>query len=178
MPPSEIEHRDREAAVDVRCLRQIGDIANVEAATRDRARERLEDAGNAAQQGRFAGAVRTDHSKQRAGSYLARKMMHCRMAVIAERDVLECELRRHAYLIESQTTAHSAAETVTAAARREATGMRKIDHDAACAGCGEAGPWLCAWAWSCPSLWELGETIAQMLYYNIGGVHLTLFFRK
>jgi hypothetical protein len=44
---------------------------------------------------------------------------------------VEGELRRHAHLIDSQTTAQSTAQTATAAARREATGMRRIDQVAA-----------------------------------------------
>jgi hypothetical protein len=40
---------------------------------------------------------------------------------------------------------HKPALTTTAALKREATVMRRIDHGAVCAGCGEAGPWL--WAW-------------------------------
>jgi hypothetical protein len=38
--------------------------------------------------------------------------------------------------------AHKAALTATAAASREITVMRRIDQDTACAGWGEAGPWL------------------------------------
>ena len=69
----EIEHRDREAAVDIGGLRQIGDVADVETAERDRARERLEDAGEPAKQRRLAGAVRADHRKQRALGDLAER---------------------------------------------------------------------------------------------------------
>ena len=79
-------------------------------------------------------------------------MMHRRMPVIAERDVAELHLCGHAHLIASHTTAHSTALTASAAASRETTVMRRIDHGAACAGCGDAGPWLwtgtCPWAWS------------------------------
>ena len=60
--------------------------------------------------------------------------MHRRVTVIAERDIVEFKLRRHAHLIESQTTAHSTAQAVAAAANREASGMRRMDHDAGCAG--------------------------------------------
>ena len=35
--------------------------------------------------------------------------------------------------------------TASAAARRAVTVIRRIDHGAACAGCGVAGPW--EWAW-------------------------------
>jgi len=52
------------------------------------------------------------------------------------------------YLIARRTTAHSAAEAIKAAASLETTGIRRIDQVAACAGCGEAGPW--PWACECP----------------------------
>jgi hypothetical protein len=44
--------------------------------------------------------------------------------------------------------AHKAALTASAAASLEITGMRMIDQEIVCAGCGEASPWL--WAWVCP----------------------------
>src|SRR4029450_12557122 len=44
----EIEHRDRKTAVDLRALRQIGDVAAVEAAEMDAAVERPEDTDDAA----------------------------------------------------------------------------------------------------------------------------------
>jgi hypothetical protein len=60
--------------------------------------------------------------------------------VVTQRDVTELQLRRHAHLIASHTTAHSPALTASAAASRETTGMRRIDHGAACGGWGDAGP--------------------------------------
>jgi len=68
--------------------------------------------------------------------------MHCRVPVVAQRDISELQWRGHAHLIESHTTAHNPALTASAAPSRETTVMRKIDHGAACAGCGIAGPWL------------------------------------
>jgi hypothetical protein len=59
----EIEHRDRETAVNIHGLRQIGDIPVVEAVDSDHAGERPEDAGHPAEQRRLAGAVRTDHGQ-------------------------------------------------------------------------------------------------------------------
>src|SRR5215208_799603 len=100
-----------------------------------------------AKQRRLAGAVRPDHRQQRASRNLAIEVMHRRMPVIAERNVVEFELRRHAHLIATSTTAHSTALTASAAARRAVTVMRRIDQDAACAGCGVAGPWEWAWPW-------------------------------
>ena len=80
----EIEHRDRKAAVDIGGLRQIGDIPDIETAALDDARERLEDADEAAKQGRFAGAVGTDHRDQGARRDLAAEVVHRRMPVIAQ----------------------------------------------------------------------------------------------
>ena len=136
----EIEHRNRKAAVDVRGLRQIGDIPDIEIATQDRARKRPEDADDAAKQRRFAGTVRANDRDQRARGDLATEMMHRRMAIIAERDIAELQLRGHAHLIASHTAAHSTALTTSAAPSRAATVMRRIDQGAAWAGCGDAGP--------------------------------------
>jgi len=57
-----------------------------------------------------------------------------------------------AHLAASQTMAQRQALTAIAAKSRDATGMRRIDQVAACAGWGEAGPWLCECAspWLCP----------------------------
>src|SRR6266478_2302608 len=92
-------------------------------------------------------------------------MMHRRMAIIAQRDIAELDLRGHAHLIASHTTAHRPALTASAAPSREMTGMRRIDQGAACAGCGEAGLWECActwpWGWLWSWLWASGETIRE-----------------
>ena len=42
----------------------------------------------------------------------------------------------------ASTTAHRPALTASAAPSRATTVIRRIDHGAACAGCGEDGPWL------------------------------------
>src|SRR4029077_9964533 len=151
LPPKpgadEIENRNRKAAVDLRRLRQIGDIPEIEIARHDPPRERLEDADDAAKQGRLARTIGTDDGEQRAGRNLAIEVMHRRMAVVAERDITGLQSGRHAHLIASHTMAQRATLTPAAAARRAITVMRRIDQDTACAGCGEAGPWLCAWVW-------------------------------
>jgi hypothetical protein len=51
-----------------------------------------------------------------------------------------------AHLVASHTMAQSAALTASAAASLDAAGMRRIDQVAACAGWGDAGPWLWGWA--------------------------------
>src|SRR5260370_37203934 len=149
--PDQSEHRDREAAVDIHRLRQIGDIPDIEIAGYDRARQRLEDAGDAAKQRRFAGAVRPDDGEHGAGGDLPGEGVHRRGPGVTQRDVMELQLHRHAHLIASHTAAHRPARTTSAAASRETTGMRRIDQGAACGGCGEARPgpwarpWACAW---------------------------------
>ena len=65
----------------------------------------------------------------------------------AERDVPELHLCGRAHRMATQTMTQSTALTAQAAPSRAATGMRRIDHAAGCAGCGAAGPW--AWAWAC-----------------------------
>jgi hypothetical protein len=66
--------------------------------------------------------------------------------------------------------AHRPALTAIAAANRESPVIRRIDHGAGCAGCGEAGPWLwacpCPWSWTCSwEPWAGGGTMRQC--YNI-----------
>jgi hypothetical protein len=58
------------------------------------------------------------------------------------------QLRGHAHLIASQTATHSKVLTANAAPNRETKVMRRIDQGAACAGCGDAGPWLWVWGWT------------------------------
>jgi hypothetical protein len=67
-------------------------------------------------------------------------VMHRRMPVIAQRDIAELQLYSHVHLIASQTMTHIPALTASAAPTRETTVIRRIDHGACCAGCGEAGP--------------------------------------
>jgi hypothetical protein len=62
------------------------------------------------------------------------------MPVVAQRDIAELQLRGHAHLIASHTTAHRTALTASAEPMRDTTVMRRIDHGAACAGWGDAGP--------------------------------------
>jgi hypothetical protein len=64
------------------------------------------------------------------------------MPVIAQRDIAELQLCRHDHLIASHTTAHSPALTASATPSRATSVMRRIDHGAGWAGCGEARPWL------------------------------------
>jgi hypothetical protein len=137
-------------------LRQIGNIPDVETAGQNRARQRFEDADQPTKQRRLAGAVGTDDREQGAGCDLACEVVNRRMPVVAQRDIAELQLGCHTHLIASHTTAHRTALTATAAASLEITVMRRIDQETACAGWGEAVPWLWAWLcpWSCPWLWK------------------------
>src|SRR5206468_6043646 len=109
-------------------------------AGRDRACQRLEDTDDAAKKRRLAGAVGTDDRQKRAGGNLAIEVMHRRMAVITQRYVAELQGRDHAHLIAPSTIAHRTALTPSAAATRALTVIRRIDHGAAWAGCGDAAP--------------------------------------
>ncbi|MEY9729520.1 hypothetical protein ABIA07_005421 [Bradyrhizobium yuanmingense] len=85
-----------------------------------------------------------DHRNQRARRNLSAEMMHGRVPVIAEREIVKVQ-RCHRHLIASKTMPHSTAQTASAAARRPAMVMRRIDQGAAWAGCGEVASWT--WAW-------------------------------
>ena len=90
-----VEHRDGKAAVDLDLLRQISDVALVEAVELEAATERLELAHDALEQGRLAGAVRPDNGEKLAARHLAVDVMHGRMPVIAERQVAKGDRRFH-----------------------------------------------------------------------------------
>ena len=95
-PQSHCHHvvnADRKRTVDIGHLRQVGDAAAIDFITLDRARERLERAGDCLEQGRLAGAVGADHREQRAVIHDSVEMMHRRMAVIAQREILQSQLR-------------------------------------------------------------------------------------
>ena len=88
---------DRERAVDLGGLRQIGDILGAEPVALDAAGERLDRADDALEQRRLAGTVRTDDRHQRAGLDGAVEMMHRRMTIIAEREIAEVQCRGHEF---------------------------------------------------------------------------------
>jgi len=91
----EIIDVDRERALDLRRLRQIGDVAAVEPAQVDAAGERRHDADDALEQRRLAGTVGADHREQRAARDHAVEMVHRRVAVIAKRQIVKGQLRHH-----------------------------------------------------------------------------------
>ena len=84
--PTSSLHRGGKAAVDLGALRQIGDGAG---RARDGAAERLQHAHDALHQRRLARAVRPDDRRQRAAVEGAVEMVHRRMPVIAERQIVE-----------------------------------------------------------------------------------------
>ena len=93
-----VEHRDREAAVDVDLLRQIGDVAAVVSPSRLRLPPSgLSSPDDALEQGRLAGAVRPDQREQLAAVDLAGDVMHGGVAVVAERQIVEADGRRLAH---------------------------------------------------------------------------------
>ena len=136
----EVEHRNRKAAVDVDGLRHIGDVARIETMKVDLSCEWLENTDNAPQQRGFPGAIRTNNGKERALRDLAAKMMHGRMAVVTERQILKLNLCAHADLSVSRTMIHNTALTAAAIPNRAASVIRNIDQRGGCDGCGDAGP--------------------------------------
>ena len=128
---------DREAAVDLGDLRQVGDVLRRQPAAVDAAGQRLDDADHALEQRRLAGAVRADHRHQRAGLDRAVEMMHGRMPVVAQREIAELQLRGHriAQNAASQISAITHADDGEPLQHRHAAGSRDAPWPA-----GEHGP--------------------------------------
>jgi hypothetical protein len=84
-----IEDGDREAAIDVGLLRQIGDLGAPDGTQLDAAGERPQQADDGLQQRRLAGAVGADDGRQRARPEAAAQVMDGGMAVVAEREIIE-----------------------------------------------------------------------------------------
>ena len=116
----EVADRDRERAVDLGQLRQVGDVAPVEAAAADTAFERTQHPGDALEQGRLARPVGADHRQQGALRHLALQMVDGGMAVVAESEVLEHQRRRgDAHVpVTISVASHSAAASSEAIRRR------------------------------------------------------------
>jgi hypothetical protein len=60
----------------------------------DAALQRSQFAGNALEQRRFAGAVGADDGQQAAGGNLAVQVVNRRMAIVAQRQIVEAQDRR------------------------------------------------------------------------------------
>jgi hypothetical protein len=71
-----------------------------------------------------------------AGLHLAREMMHRRMAIVAERHVVEGQRRTHDQVAIAQNTApHSATISTDTAASRSSAERRRIDGETVAGGC-------------------------------------------
>src|SRR5262249_53078534 len=86
---NDIENRDWKAAVDLGLLRQIGDLRAPHRTQFDPSGQRSQESDDSLQQRGLAGAVGTDDRGQRARPEAAAQMMDRRMAVIAQREIIE-----------------------------------------------------------------------------------------
>ena len=95
LPPEAHRHEvgdyDREGPVDVRLLRQVGDVVPRDLAEGDPSFERAERAGHPLQHRGLAGSVGSDDGRQAALVDLAVQAMHGRLPVVAEAQVLKLE---------------------------------------------------------------------------------------
>ena len=142
----EIEHAEREAAVDVRLLRQVGDAAgklggdlDAPGAGRQAPRERF-------QQAALAGAVGADHGGERARREFAAEVMHRRVALVRHREVDDADgVGAHgARSAKAQATAaHSSTSAASATATR-APAPRINTLAPASAAAGRSCAWSCA----------------------------------
>src|SRR5262249_6850369 len=122
-------------AVDLGLLRQIGDVARAQPAQVDPAGERRQDADDAFEQGRLAGAIRTDDGHERATLDRAVEVVHGRMTVVAERQIAELKLRAHVSFIQSPAPIRPRPTT-----RRSRPQRRQAVPAPTCAG-STARPW-------------------------------------
>ena len=83
-----------------------------------RPRLRRVQAGEGAQQGGLAGAVRPDHGGQAAGREAAGEVMHRRPPVVADRQVAQADLGRAHARSAQNTPSHSSADSPAARTRR------------------------------------------------------------
>ena len=107
--------RDGEAPIDGCALRQIGHATAVDAVQPHAPRQGAEEADNALGERRLAATVRPDDREERAPPDFTVQMVHGRMPVVAERQVLERYDRRHSnsrkgHLIRALPTTASSAE--------------------------------------------------------------------
>jgi hypothetical protein len=84
-----IEHGNRERPVDVDLLGEIGDVASLEPNKAEGTRKRLELPDDAPEQSGFAGAIRPDQREQIATGNLAGDVMHSRVPVVAEGQIMK-----------------------------------------------------------------------------------------
>ena len=91
----QIDDRDRERPVNVRLLRQVGDIAPRAGSEADVPGKWTQDTRHPFQQRRLARAVGPHDGGQAAVGDLAVELMHRRMPVIAQGQILECQRVGH-----------------------------------------------------------------------------------
>ena len=106
----------------------------------DLACKRFENPDDAPQQRGFSGAIGTNNSKQCALCDFSAEMMHGRMAVITERQILKFNLCGHADLSVSKTMPHNAMLIAAASPRRAASDILSIDRRGGWDGVGDEGP--------------------------------------
>ena len=133
----EVEDIDGEGAVDLGDLRQVRNVARVEAKALDRAAERRERAGDALGERRFAGPVRPDDGDEAARVNLEVEVMHRRVPVVAERQVAAGQ--RQAHRSAQTTPPQIAATSVAAMASRPTSDRRSSENPAGAAGCACGG---------------------------------------
>jgi hypothetical protein len=85
-------NNDREARIERRLLRQVGDLPALQAVPVDPPLQRSQFAGDTLEQRRLAGAVGADDGQQTAGSDFAAQVVHGWMPVVAERQVVKADL--------------------------------------------------------------------------------------
>ena len=135
---------DREGAVDLGGLRQVGDMLRIGAAALDAAGQRLKHADNALEAASTCRApFGPTTATQRAALHRAVEVVHGRMPVVAEREIAELQRARSStYTFIAQSTApHSSAMSAAAMPSRCTTDRRRIDGKIAAGGCPWPGRW-------------------------------------
>jgi hypothetical protein len=126
----EIIDMDREGAVEIGRLRQIGKPLAL--GQRQPALERRKRTGDALEQRRLAGAIGSHDRRQAAMGDLATEVMHRRVAVIAERQIVEADSghgRKHSlHMITASVAAQTSTITPTARPSRFAADKRSSDQ--------------------------------------------------
>jgi len=107
-----VEHRDREGAVDLRLLRQVGDAPR---AAFDPALEPSHQPEHRLEQRALARAVGADDGGDLAGRDLGRDVMHGGMPVVGDREVDQLQRRIHSA---HHTASHSTVARPSAQAMR------------------------------------------------------------
>jgi hypothetical protein len=126
----EVMDDDRKAVVKRRLLRQVGDLPPLDPVQLDAPLQRTQFAGNPLEQRRLAGAVGADDRQQAAGSHFAVQVVHRRMSVVAQGQVVETQqwfgarnpgsVRRCVQSSAQSTVVHRMTSAPAAQSRRDA----------------------------------------------------------